>query len=269
MEFIFPFWKLQWCTLEIWQQEARMLPVGGKIECSPTWAIACSDFTETLPCMALEPWLSFHQIKSSLNPLSVSPAAHSINDHSCSTECLDSNGAGAQSLWEHGTHSLPSLKTLGLNFRFCSQCHIGIPASSCWDNLVNSLPPVKPFGRLKISQQTLRVKQSMSHTSRKRVTFLSFFFFFPYSWSNFRLKAENREQFREQVQRTVPTWQSSYCVEAEDVTHNKHEPLGQWEGRGRIASLSGVGVLNSGERGRCIWLCLQDSFTAQQAVFTL
>lgn len=76
-----------------------MLPVGGKMECSPTWAIACSDLTETLPCMALEPWLSFHQIKSSLNPLSVSPAVHSINDdHSCFTECLDSHGAGAQSL---------------------------------------------------------------------------------------------------------------------------------------------------------------------------
>jgi hypothetical protein len=58
-------------------------------------------------------------------------------------------------------------------------------------------------------------------------------------------------------ERSPPTCQSSgcaLCVETEDVTHNKRELLP-----------------DGGEcRGKqeCIRLCLHDSFTAQQAVFT-
>lgn len=31
---------------------------------------------------------------------------------------------------------------------------------------------------------------------------------------------------------SVATWQSSRCMEAEDVTHGKHELLWQWEAEG-------------------------------------
>ena len=64
------------------------------------------------------------------------------------------------------------------------------------------MPPVKPFGRLEISQQTLVVKQSMSHSSRKKMTFISLFFLIPEATFVSRLRIENSSEnrFREQFQ---------------------------------------------------------------------
>lgn len=194
-----------------------MLPVGGKIQYGPAWAIACSDLTATLPCMALEPWLSFQKITSSLNPLSVSKARHSINDyHSCSAECSDSNREGTETLGQSGTHSLPPLKALGLNFRVCSQCHMLIPLPSCLDNLVNQQRNKNSFFYTSplCPQKTTWETQNFSLDTcslTKHVTFL---------W-----KKGDIYLFFLIPEAALISWQSSCCVEAEDVTHDNHELL--------------------------------------------